>query len=178
MQFGALARIVIERRNAQDHVRLRWSLSKEVSSAYSTEPSQLTWRRFERSEVFLTAFDPEVRAQNPSRRRERARMGLTAGYAMTMPNWHVELIHVVSDTAAQAAAAQSHGVSSSLRVPPFKAKRRTGRRHHHSPDQAAGHHLPRSVENSGHLPLPSAIARPFARSAQPIDCGDPIAAAG
>ncbi|CAH1651327.1 conserved hypothetical protein [Hyphomicrobiales bacterium] len=105
MEFGAQTRIVIERRDTQDHMWLYRSLSKQVSSTISAELSELARRRLERSQVFPTSFDPEVLAQYSGRRRERACMSLTAGYAVTMPNRHVELIDFVSDISAQAAAA-------------------------------------------------------------------------
>jgi hypothetical protein len=105
VEFGAPARIVIERCDTQDHVWLSRSFSKQVCSTILTELPELAWRGLERPQVFPPSFDPEVLTQYSGRRRERACMRLTAGHAVTMANRHVELINFVSDISAQAAAA-------------------------------------------------------------------------
>ena len=89
------SRVFIERCHANNDVRLRGALSYEVRATNRTEMPELSGRRF-KGRQFLFTFEPaEVLPHNACGRCESSSMSLATSAAMTMTNWHVQLIDFV-----------------------------------------------------------------------------------
>ncbi len=76
------------------------TLGEQVCPASAAEFTHLSWRGLVGAEQILSARDPEMGSKHTGGRRVRAGMRFSAGYTVTMLNWHVELINFVGDLPA------------------------------------------------------------------------------
>jgi hypothetical protein len=100
VEFGTLARILVEGGHSQDDVRLGKPFCEDMGPATGAKPPQFPGRGLMGPQHGFSAGDPEMAPQNPYRGRIGARMRLPACGAVAMRDRHVELINLVSDLSA------------------------------------------------------------------------------
>jgi len=83
-------------------------LGHEVRATYRAKPTQLIRRGRKRAKPVLAHLTAEVLPHYASRARESARMSFAARPAVAMHYWHIDLVHFVAHSPAQAASLQRH----------------------------------------------------------------------
>jgi len=99
-----LARIVIERRDPQDQVRLDGKLGDQMRSTYRAELAKLARRRLERGQFVLSGQPSKMSPISSSRGRKPGRVRFAAGPAGTVIDRPGEIVDLVADGTTKATA--------------------------------------------------------------------------
>jgi hypothetical protein len=104
MHTGSGSRIFVQSCYANNDMRLRNALGYEVRTTNGTEMPELARRRLKRRQFFFAFHPSEMLPHNTCIRRKRGSMGFAASTAMTVANWHIQLIDFVLNDSTQATA--------------------------------------------------------------------------
>ena len=103
--------IVIQRRHAEDDMRLGRPFRHEMGAAGGAETAYLAGENFVCGEPFFSPQPTKMVALDPCRGREGTGVRLAARSAMAMHDLAVQLRDLVGDRAAQTLSLQVHAVS-------------------------------------------------------------------
>ena len=103
---GPDARIIVQRRYPHDHMGLMPTLCYQMGAAARTEMPELTRRRFNGRQQFLSLRPAKMFAHYASGGDKRRRMYFAAACAVAVADRHVQLVHLIADTFAEATSIQ------------------------------------------------------------------------
>lgn len=102
MVLRAIARVLVQGRNTNNHSRGCVTFSHKVTTAQRAKAPQLAGGRLVVAELFLPPRPMEVLTQNTGRGDKRSSMGFAARLAMTMAYRQVDTINFIANGTAGA----------------------------------------------------------------------------